>query len=375
MQKMVESIRKHRGEVAGFADKTVQVADSSKKLIDGMTVAEQRAGEVQKGMILESIKNWVGQNVVFEKTSGWLNELGINYKTLGGVVGGVAGAGKGILDTMLLGKAAGVNYAGFLTKLGSVGTKVGGFFGSIGRYALGCIPAIVSFTASAWSMAAGVIAATWPVIAVIALLGVTFFAIRSIIKTVQKDWELYAWFFSDLWDTMSGKVSNVINGYKEDFGLVVDWFKGSWDSIKSHFFGVLDTIMGTKDRIISWVTGMADQLLSYVQPIIGMIEKGVGLVRKVKNAVGLGDKEPQAVSPTTSKSSGGSYVAPIVPTRMAYGGVSFGDQSEIKLDSKGMEKGVNDTNKLLLNMNQLMERQEKRSKSDDIRKIPDYKTF
>jgi hypothetical protein len=375
MQEMIESIRKHKDEVANFAGKTVQVAEASKQVVDGLTVAEQRAGEVQKGLVLESIKNWVGQNVVFEKTSGWLNELGINYKTLGGVVGGVAGAGKGILDTMLLGKAAGVNYAGFLTRLGTVGTRVGGFFGSIGRYALGCIPAILSFTASAWSMASGVIAATWPVIAIIALLGVTFLAIRSIIKTVKQDWELYVWFFNDIWDSMKQMVTDSVNVFKESIGSVVDWFRNSWESIKNHFFGVLDMMMGTREKIIKWVTGMADTLLSYIQPIISIIEKGIGLVNKVKGAVGLGGNDTQVVNPTTSRSTGGSYVAPLVPTKMNYGGSQFGGPAEVKLDSKGMERGVNDTNKLLLNMNQLMERQEKRSRTDDIRKIPDYKTF
>jgi hypothetical protein len=376
-RRIMQSVGAHYKEVEGFSQKSQDIIVKSREIVDGMTVAETRAGEIQKGLAVDSMKNWFSLNKIFEHTSLLMNQLGVDYKTVGGIVGGALGAGKGIIDTILLGKMAGLSYGAVLARVSGLGRAVGGFFTTIGTRALSCIPALVSFSASAWSTGVAVATALWPVLAVIGSIIAIIWSVNSIINTVKQDWELYVWFFNDIWDSMAQKVNDVTKMYQESFGLVGEYFSGLWDGICDYFSGVVDWLISKKDDLVSMITGVVDTIYSYIKPIIGMVEKGMEIVKKVKGYVGLGSDEQVNVStqsPTQKSSNLGSYYNPILPTAVASGSTGS-SMIDVSVDNRGVERGVNDTNKLLYNMNNLLERQDKRSRSEDLHKIDDFKKF
>jgi len=168
---------------------------------------------------------------------------------LGGALSKVAaGTGmlaKGILDvgsgamtaaTQMTTLAANVSNAGGIAKMfkhgmGLAGASVkmlgtplrvaGSGLAGMGRSIITALPTIGGYIASMWASAAATLAATWPILAIIA--GVA--ALAAGVYFLIKHWDSVAGFFAGLWEKIKG------------------FFSAAWDWIKGIIFGASDWVL------------------------------------------------------------------------------------------------------------------------------------
>jgi phage-related minor tail protein len=117
---------------------------------------------------------------------------------------------------------SGIGLAGSSLKILATPLRVagGGILG-MGKSIIGALPAIGSYIASMWASVAATIAATWPILAIIA--GVALLAAG--VYLLIKHWDKVSGFFAGLWNKVKGA------------------FSAAWDWIKNLIFGASDWVL------------------------------------------------------------------------------------------------------------------------------------
>lgn len=218
--------------------------------MDNVVPAVQHLGSV----IIPLITNFIS----------WTQNSGL-LKGVIGLVGGVVSNLVGFVGNLVTGIA---NVTGFfadnqtaaeslLIPLGALG----GYFVYLGVQAIisfiaaapAMIAGFVTGAAAAWTMAAGVIAATWPFIAIGAAVGLVIL----IIVLLVQHWGAVSSFLSGVWHAIAGFATTIFTGIK-------NFFVGVWN----HIIGF---IMGVWNNIVAFVKDHALLLLAVITGPIGAI--------------------------------------------------------------------------------------------------------
>lgn len=119
----------------------------------------------------------------------------------------------------------------------------------------------VSYGASMASAAVATIAATWPILAIIAVVGALGYAFYKLIPFLKKIPQLFHDFvanspmvrsalnkLSEAWQELKNKAQPIIDFFKTVWGFVTDAWNGDFEGMKKSFFDMLDAI---KDYFIN----------------------------------------------------------------------------------------------------------------------------
>jgi TP901 family phage tail tape measure protein len=134
-----------------------------------------------------------------------------------------------------------------------VGSGIAGF----GKSLIGVLPAVGAWIASGWAATTAWIAATWPILAVVAAVGLVAFGVYQIIK----NWDSVSAFFVGLWNKITGVFSAAFDWIRNTLAGMSDWvlvgvavfmpFIGipaliikHWDTIAAFFVGLWTRITG-----------------------------------------------------------------------------------------------------------------------------------
>lgn len=160
------------------------------------------------------------------------------------------------------------------------------------------VAAFIALASAAWSAAAGVIAATWPFIAIAAVI----FGVVTALRYAYENWE---WFRNGIAAVVSWLVTNVPPAFeliKAGIAVVVDWITGTavpflqqafgsfigflqntllpavstvWNAIVVVISTVSDILMGISQRIVSfiadnwnWIAGLASAIWDQIRSVI-----------------------------------------------------------------------------------------------------------
>jgi len=156
----------------------------------------------------------------------------------GMLVKGVLDAGSGAMTaaTQMTTLAANISNAGGIAKMfkhgmGLAGASVrmiatplrvaGSGLAGMGRSIIGALPSIGGYISSMWASVPATLAATWPILAIIA--GVALLAAG--VYLLIKNWDVVGPFFAGMWEKVKG------------------FFSAAWDWIKGIIFGASDWIL------------------------------------------------------------------------------------------------------------------------------------
>lgn len=193
-------LKSAKTEINVLTERTNELVEKSKVKIDGLSQAELRAKEISKASWSERFKNWAGTTKLIESASDVLERLNIDASTATSILGGLAGAGKGLFDTFLLVKISGLKVPGMIMKL---------------------IPSLSGLGATL----AGVGAAALPILGIVAAIG----AVIAAGYLMYKHWDkITAW-----------------------FGKATEWLKKKVDSFKNTVVDFAKKIPGVK-TLMSW---------------------------------------------------------------------------------------------------------------------------
>jgi len=168
---------------------------------------------------------------------------------------------------------SGIGLAGSSLKILATPLRVvGGGILSLGKSIIGALPAMGSYIASMWASVAPTLAATWPILAIIA--GVALLA--GGVYLLIKNWSKVGAFFSGLWGKVTGAFSTAWNWIKNLISGASDWILGAvaiffpfigipaliikhWDAIKGFFSGLWDGVKGMASNAWEGMKGKAGQ--------------------------------------------------------------------------------------------------------------------
>ena len=131
--KDIRQIQNRKTEITQLATATNDAYQKSITQVDGLTQAEIRAKEIASSSMADRIHNWLSLNPIVEKASEVLEKMNINASTASTIIGGTAGAAKGLFDTFLLMKMAKVPIPKTLLTLGPTLAKIGGAVTKLAR--------------------------------------------------------------------------------------------------------------------------------------------------------------------------------------------------------------------------------------------------
>ena len=135
---------------------------------------------------------------------------------------------------------------------------------------LATIPAMVTgfqlWAGGAWEAASGTIAATWPILAIIAVIALVILAIQhwgDIVNWLKMAWGAIATFFTGLWKNITSIFTSGWNsasgGVKQGTSSFSSWWTGVWNGIVSAAKVVWDAIANAAkvgaQFIFNWVFG------------------------------------------------------------------------------------------------------------------------
>jgi len=118
----------------------------------------------------------------------------------------------------------------------------------IGKSIIGALPAIGSYIASMWASVAPTLAATWPILAIIAAVALVAGGVYLLIK----NWDKVSVFFSNLWENIKGIFSAVWNWIKDLISSVADGVRSIWNGILGFFSGLWDGIKNIFSGVGGW---------------------------------------------------------------------------------------------------------------------------
>ena len=164
---------------------------------------------------------------------------------------------------------------------------------------------------------AGFVAISWPIIAIIALIGILIATGYYLIK----NWDTVKEMAGLMWDTLKdlfkkgvGFLSKMWSGL---WGGMKDIFTSIWDGIMSTFKGYINTLLSGINFIIrqinkisfsvpDWVPGIGGKKWGINIPEIPMLAKG-GIVTRPTLAM-IGEAGPEAVVPLNNRNFGGGGI-------------------------------------------------------------------
>jgi len=245
------------------------------------------------GMLAKGILD-VGSGAM--NTAAQMTTLAANISNAGGIAKlfhsgiGLAGSGLKILATPL--RVAGSGILG------------------MGKSIIGALPAIGGYISSMWASVPATIAATWPILAIIA--GVA--ALAAGVYLLIKNWDSVAGFFSGLWEKVKGAFSAAWDWIKNLLFGTSDWILGAvaifmpfvgipaliikhWDAIKQFFVNLWDDPKATIMGFIDWIGGKVE---AFVAPFKAVGDFVGGVFDKVggffKGLVGGGKESGNALN-------------------------------------------------------------------------------
>jgi hypothetical protein len=163
----------------------------------------------------------------------------------------------------------------------------GGGVLSLGKSIIGALPAMGGYITSMWASVARTLAATWPILAIIAAVALLAGGVYLLIK----NWDSVAGFFSGLWDNVKGAFSAAWDWIKNLLFGTSDWILGAvaifmpivgipalirkhWDAIKQFFVNLWNDPKATIMGFIDWVGSKVEALVAPFK-IVGDVVGGV----------------------------------------------------------------------------------------------------
>jgi TP901 family phage tail tape measure protein len=140
---------------------------------------------------------------------------------------------------------------GAMTVLGAPFKAARSGIAGIGKVVIGVLPAMGGWIASMWSAAAATIAATWPILAIIA--GVAALAAGAYL--IVKHWDAVSGFFVGLWNNVTGV------------------FSSAWEVIKTVFSSALNGIKNIFMGLPNWVVGLLAIFFPFISLPMLMVNK------------------------------------------------------------------------------------------------------
>lgn len=368
--KDIRQIQNRGSEISKLGQLTREAYQESTIQVDGLTKAEIRAKEIAESSMADRIHNWLTLNPIVEKASEILEKMNINASTASTIIGGTAGAAKGLFDTFLLMKMAKVPIPKSLVTLGPKLAKIGGVVTKLAKPFMKIGPLIVK----AGAALVGFVGAA-PIGTILAIVGAVT-AVATVATVLYKNWDKVSAWFGKKWDWMKQKVmsfkttvADVVTNVKEKFSVVTDPLTKALGKVKDAFSPIKTAMDNTFDKLkqkiqpaIDLFTAFKDKIVSVFQavfsPIKSVIDKiteivspiaKVGeVVTKIKSFFGFGAEKPAKTTNVTATTASNTKTATQVVTK---------DGTKVKatelLNSMNARKtvdGIQDTNALLKNI-------------------------
>jgi phage-related protein len=176
----------------------------------------------------------------------------------------ILGVGKSIAETIpkiglwisSMGKAAAVNA---MASGKSLWSGIASGIAGVGRSFISALPAVGAWIASGWATAVAWLAATWPILAVIA--GVA--ALAGGVYLLVKNWDAVSAFFVGLWNKITGAFSAAFGWIKNKLAGVSDWVLGAV-AVFLPFIGIPALIIKHWDTIAAFFVGLWTRITGWV---------------------------------------------------------------------------------------------------------------
>jgi TP901 family phage tail tape measure protein len=206
--------------------------------------------------------------------------LGPIMTGLSGIGRGIVGIGGSITGTLpkigawivSMGKAATVNA---MSSGKSLWSGIASGIAGVGRSFISALPAVGAWIASGWATAVAWIAATWPILAVVAAIALVAGGVYLLVK----NWDSVAGFFVGLWNKITGAFTAAWNGIKNIFSGLPNWVVGllaiffplislpiliikNWDVIKDFFASLWSGITNIVSNFVNWLAGLWSVVVS-----------------------------------------------------------------------------------------------------------------
>ena len=137
------------------------------------------------------------------------------------------------------------------------------------------VTSMVAFAASGWSVAAAVIAATWPILAIIAAIA----ALAAAAYLVIKNWEPIKSFFKDTFDSVLAWARNTGDAMAAPFVKAFNWIKDQLNSLKD----TISKVPGV-GALLNKVPGFASGVRNFAGGLAVVGENGPELVNLPKGS-------------------------------------------------------------------------------------------
>jgi TP901 family phage tail tape measure protein len=176
----------------------------------------------------------------------------------------ILGVGKSIVQTIpkigawivSMGKAATVNAMASGKSLWSgIASGIAGVGGSF----ISALPAVGAWIASGWATAVAWIAATWPILAVVAAIALVAGGVYLLIK----NWDSVAGFFTGLWNKITSIFSIAFDWIRNKLAGVSDWVLGAV-AVFLPFIGIPALIIKHWDTIAAFFVGLWTRITGWV---------------------------------------------------------------------------------------------------------------
>lgn len=221
------------------------------------------------------------------------------------------------------------------------------------------LTAVISMTAALWSMAVAVVAATWPVLAVIAVIAALIYAFQNwgeITEWVKEKWSQFAAWYVGIWgrilDSIKG-VSRIVHNAGRSF---IEWLK---EGMYSAFLGLWNWVKGAFSSVGEWFVGIPETLFNIGASLItslwegikskiaGMFEWLTGIGATIAGAFGslFGIDTDMNMNVNHAMAGGGmggvAPVAPIIPLK------PNDNNGNIEMPTNRKNMGVSETGKYI----------------------------
>lgn len=324
-------LKQNQKEISQLSQKVNESYAQTIEANGELSASEKTAAELAKSSITERIKNYLSLTPIVQGVSDWLEKMNIDATTAGTVIGGIGGAAKGTLDTMMLLKMNGVTASDALTKLKTASAamktglmsnlgKVGGFIANMGSQVatfgtamwttmLSAGTAVKGFAISAYASVAPLILPILGVVAAVTAVGAAAYML-------WKHWDTVKQWFSTSMDWISTKITSIKDTFSNMFSGLPGWAKTAIDAVLIAFNPFIALIKGVKAVWDFFKKGQS-----------GALPKPDGTPQGGKPQVPV-DKPVTGGGPT----SGGNY--PVGGPQISYGYQKYDTSTPKKPDNK-----------------------------------------
>jgi phage-related protein len=184
----------------------------------------------------------------------------------------ILGVGKSISQTIpkiglwisSMGNAATVNA---MASGKSLWSGIASGIAGVGRSFISALPAVGAWIASGWATAVAWLAATWPILAVIAAVAVLAGGVYLLIK----HWDAVSAFFVNLWGKVTGAFSAAFDWIRNKLAGVSDWVLAAAAGFLP-FIGIPALIIKHWDTIAAFFVGLWTRITGWLVSVWGEIK-------------------------------------------------------------------------------------------------------